>query len=134
MFQGYVGKFFEYMHTIHFPETNIAPKNKWLEYDRFLLKKTLVQQGRNELFVSGSVHLRFMSFRLVVSTSITSWWLSQPILQKYAHVKLDPSFAQVIRMKIQKIFETLPPTQIQLSHNKNPCMVYLPSDLPSVTH
>ena len=38
---------------ITLPETNIAPENGWLEYDRFLLGWPIF---RGELLVSGRLH------------------------------------------------------------------------------
>ena len=54
------------------PETNTAPDTKCLEYDPFLLKKTLVQQGRNSLLVSGSV--------LISISCLSVWSFQLPLL------------------------------------------------------
>ena len=51
---GYVGPsgIFILKPTHTLPETNIAPENGWLEYDRFLLGWSIF---RDELLVSGRV-------------------------------------------------------------------------------
>ena len=46
---------YQHIHVYTLPETNLAPKNEWLEYDRFLLGPGLFS-GANLLLVLGSVY------------------------------------------------------------------------------